>query len=1057
VVVQYGLAAHPVYCSTHPHRSSAVSDTALDLFGVLQKALGPQYRLERELGRGGMGVVFLARDTTLDRQVAIKVVHPELAPHESITRRFLAEARTIARLRHPNIVAIHAAGSADGLLYYVMDEVAGESLRQRLVRKGRLPTDETSRVVSDLASALHAAGRAGVVHRDVKPENVLLDQASDRAMLADFGIARAVAGEPGGSSTGQGVAVGTPAYMSPEQAAGEETDTRSDLYSLGVVAYEMLAGQPPFQGSHRVVVSKHIAERPVPIERLRPETPPGLAGAVMRALEKQPSDRWQSGEEFREAVAGERVLPQSGRRVRQRLVALGVVALALLTATVGLIRRSPGPPRGVNPRHSILVLPFDNLRDDRSVDWLRDGSVSMLGLNLSQWNDLTVVDHERLHDLLSRHRLRVGDDIGLDMARRLAREAGVWTVVLGDFTPAGDSLHLVARVFDVASGKRVDVARVDDRTGSDVRPLFDQLAAKLLDLSGAPDVNRIGLARATTGSLEAFRAFLSGVEQLNRWDLAGAERDLERAIVLDTTFGLAYYKLAVTRGWLVGTEDSISERAILRATTYSGNLPVHERTVINAYRAFLGGEYPEARSLYQQLLARDSGDADAWYGLGEAWFHDTAGVNQAPAWTQALRAFKRTLSLDPDYALAYDHVHTMLSLAAVDYPLYALLPGDSLAVTRTTTGRPLMDSTTIRNAMQRARGEALLSARTWVASQPTTLRAHGAMVNAYVSAGNYNGALSELERFRQATPLHPELPFVEARVRFAAGDVDRAAAQLRTALDTVAPKDFRAYQGTPTVVSDIAAAANVFAYQGDLAHAAQALDLADQVRREVIYNPDPSGPKGEGWRRVTLGELYAAAGAPTSALRQIWQGAAEAARMAPTEQRKHVAHSGASAAIGLFTGLAADTTALNELHAISGETNPKEVRALLAISRGDSAVARRTLVEPDSSGYGKYMYTVYTRQFAAQAYYLLGDYETTLRLLESYKPSAFQTGGFDSRWGMLGRVRLLRAAAYERLGRGAEAREEYRQVLAQWKGADPALLPFIQQAQRGLARVGHAG
>jgi eukaryotic-like serine/threonine-protein kinase len=301
-----------------------VSDTTLDLFGVLQKALGPQYRLERELGRGGMGVVFLAMDTTLDRQVAIKVVHPELAPHESITRRFLAEARTIARLRHPNIVAIHAAGSADSLLYYVMDEVAGESLRQRLVREGRLPTDETSRIVSDLASALHAAGRAGVVHRDVKPENVLLDQASGRAMLADFGIARAVAGESGSSSTGQGVAVGTPTYMSPEQAAGEETDTRSDLYSLGVVAYEMLAGQPPFQGSHRVVVSKHIAERPVPIERLRPETPPELAGAVMRALEKQPSDRWQSGEEFREAVAGERVMPRSGRRVRHRLGNRGI-------------------------------------------------------------------------------------------------------------------------------------------------------------------------------------------------------------------------------------------------------------------------------------------------------------------------------------------------------------------------------------------------------------------------------------------------------------------------------------------------------------------------------------------------------------------------------------------------------------------------------------------------------------------------------------------------------------------------------------------------------------
>ena len=1034
-----------------------MSDLTVDLFTALQAALGPQYRLERELGRGGMGVVFLATDTTLDRRVAVKVVHPELASHESITRRFLAEARTIARLRHPNIVAVHSASSADGLLYYVMDEVAGESLRQRLLREGYLSPEETARIVSDLAAALDVAGRAGVVHRDVKPENVLLDEGTGRALLADFGIARAVAVDPGGSSTGQGVAVGTPVYMSPEQAAGEEIDTRSDLYALGVVAYEMLTGQPPFQGPHRVVVSKHIAERPTPIERLRPETPRELASAIMRSLEKQPDERWQTGEEFRQAVSGERAVPRGDRRVRRRLLAMGAVALAVLTATVGLARRTPGPPRGVNPRHSILVLPFDNLRDDRSVDWLRDGSVSMLGLNLSQWNDLTVVDHERLHDLLAQHRLKVGDDIGLDMARRLAREAGVWTVVLGDFAPAGDSLHLVARVYDVATGKRVDVARADGLPGTDVRPMFDQLAARLLDLSGAPNEIKIGLAWATTGSLEAFRSYLNGVEQLNHWDLAGAEQNLERAIAEDSTFGLAYYKLALTRGWIVGMDDSISDRAILRATTHSGNLPAHERTVINAYRAFIGREFPEARALYQQLIARDASDADAWYGLGEAWFHDTAGTNEAPAWTHAIRAFKRTLALDPNYSLAYEHVQGMLGLAAVDPPLYALLAADSFAVTRTPTGRPLLDSVTVRGAVQRARAEALLSARNWVSSQPTTLRAHGAMVDAYVSARNYNGALSELERFRLATPVHPELPFVEARVRFASGDIDRAAAQLRSALDTMAPQDFRPYQGTPTVVSDIAAAANVFAYQGDLTNAAKALDLADQVRREVIHHPSSAGPKGESWRRMVLGELYAAAGGPASALRQIWQGTAEAARMAPPDERKHIAHSGATAAIGLFTGLAADPTALKELQAISGEPATKAVRALLAVSRGDSAEARRTLAEPDSSEFGKYMYMVYTRPFVAQAYYLLGDYETTLRMLEGFQPSALQTGGFDSRWGMLGRVRLLRGAAYERLGRRAEAREEYRQVLAQWKSADPVLLPFIQQAQRGLARVGQVG
>ena len=269
-----------------------------------------------------MGVVFLATDTTLDRRVAIKAVHPELAAHQSIGRRFLAEARTIARLRHPNIVAVHTAGNADGLLYYVMDEVEGESLRQRLVRERRLDPATVGRIVADLAAALDAAGRAGVVHRDVKPENVLLDQATGRALLADFGIARAMAGESGSSSTGQGVAVGTPAYMSPEQAAGEEIDGRSDLYALGVVAYEMLAGAPPFQGPNRVVVSKHIAERPAPIERLRPDAPRPLAAAIMRALEKHPADRWQTGEAFRQALLTEQPAARPGRR-RRRMLAGG--------------------------------------------------------------------------------------------------------------------------------------------------------------------------------------------------------------------------------------------------------------------------------------------------------------------------------------------------------------------------------------------------------------------------------------------------------------------------------------------------------------------------------------------------------------------------------------------------------------------------------------------------------------------------------------------------------------------------------------------------------------
>jgi serine/threonine-protein kinase len=1036
-----------------------MSDPTTDPFAALQGALQPQYRLERELGRGGMGVVFLATDTTLDRRVAIKVVHPELAAHATIARRFLAEARTIARLRHPNIVAVHAAGTADGLLYYVMDEVDGESLRQRLNREGRLSPSEVARIVADLASALEAAARAGVVHRDVKPENVLLESGTGRAMLADFGIARAMVVE-GASSTGQGVAVGTPSYMSPEQAAGEEVDSRSDLYGLGVVAYELLAGHPPFQGSNRVVVSKHIAERPVPIDRIRSDCPQPLAGAVMKALEKQPGERWQTGEELRQAIAGERALPPR-RTKRRAAMAAAAIGLAALGATVGLARRSEGPPEGVNPRHSVLVLPFDNLREDPAVDWMRDGSVSMLGLNLSQWNDLTVVDQERLHDLLRRHDLEPAEDIGLEMARRLAREAGVWTVVLGDFARAGDSLHLAARVYDVATGTRISVAQVDDRAGEDARPLYDRLAARLLDLSGAPNNLPLGLAGSTSKSLEAYRAYLTGVDRLNRWDLAGAERDLSRATTIDTTFGLAYYKLALTRGWLVGTNDSVADRAIVLATAHSGRLPEHDRTVINAYRAFISGELAEARDLYQQLLTRNQGDADAWYGLGEAWFHDEADPNRAPAFTQAMRAFRRVLELDPDYVLAYDHVQHMIGMAAEGKPAYALVATDSFALASAPDGRRLVDSVSLQAAVRRARAAGLSTARNWVATQPSTLRAHGAMVDAYLASGNYDAALGEVDRFRNTTPVHPELPFVEARIRFASGDIDRAAAQLRSALDTVAPQDFRPYQGTPTVVGDIAAAANVFAYQGDLANAAKALDLADQVQREVVKHPADGSDNlmAESWRRVVLGQLYAGVGVPAASLRQVWQGAAEAARMAPADERKHLAHSGESAAIGLFTGPSADSTALVEYRALSGESLGPEVRALLALSQGDSLAARRMLTQTDSAlnmpkKMHKWTSGVYTRPLAAQAYFLLGDYHRTLSVLRDFEPAALKTGDFDSRWGMLGRVRLLRAAAYEQLGRRAEARQEYQQVLAQWKTADAALKPFIKQAEQGLARLG---
>ena len=267
-------------------------------------AVGAQYSIDREIGRGGMAVVYRATDLRLHRTVAIKVLPPDVAFNGDVRVRFIREAQTAAQLSHPNIVSIYGVDEADGgtLVYFVMAYVDGESLGVRLAREGAWPIDQSVRVLRDVADALAYAHARGVVHRDIKPDNILIDRASGRPMVTDFGIARAAAGET--RLTVTGVAVGTPAYMSPEQALGErEIDGRSDLYSLAVVAYHMLTGDTPFKaGNTPAMLVKHVSERPRPIRERRAEVPKYLAVAIDRALSKRAEDRFADAAEFRDAL-----------------------------------------------------------------------------------------------------------------------------------------------------------------------------------------------------------------------------------------------------------------------------------------------------------------------------------------------------------------------------------------------------------------------------------------------------------------------------------------------------------------------------------------------------------------------------------------------------------------------------------------------------------------------------------------------------------------------------------------------------------------------------------
>jgi serine/threonine-protein kinase len=266
-----------------------------------QSALAGRYSLERELGRGGMGIVYLAREVRLDRPVAIKLLPPELAGHEPLRDRFLREARLAARLVHPHIVPIHAVDEAERFVFYVMAYVRGETLAHRIIARGALPPAEAARILREVAWALAHAHAHGVVHRDVKPENILLEEGSGRALVTDFGIARQLQGS---GPTGIGEALGTPDFMSPEQASGERVDPRSDVYSLGVVGFYALAGRLPFTGPTAVArMSQHMTQAPPPLPAVAPGVPRPLAGVVARCLAKTPDERYPDGAVLAEALS----------------------------------------------------------------------------------------------------------------------------------------------------------------------------------------------------------------------------------------------------------------------------------------------------------------------------------------------------------------------------------------------------------------------------------------------------------------------------------------------------------------------------------------------------------------------------------------------------------------------------------------------------------------------------------------------------------------------------------------------------------------------------------
>jgi len=631
---------------------------AVDLLPRLQAGVAGRYRIERELARGRTATVFVAHDLKHDRQVALKVLHAEVAAAVG-PARFLREIQFAARLQHPNIVALHDSGEADGLLYFVMPYVVGESLRDRLDREAQLPIAEALRIAGDVANALGYAHGLGVMHRDIKPENILL--ADGGALVADFGIARAINAAGSERLTETGIALGTPAYMSPEQGSEDgQVDGRSDLYALGCVVYEMLTGAPPFSGpTAQAIMARHAVDPVAPIRTVRHTVSEEVERAVLKALAKVPADRHTGAVEFAQALAASNLEPQEGWRggvSRKAKVALAAglpvaAAVALFIGfNVGGWRGRLSAASGGTWRRSVAVLPLDNLSGDTTQDAFADGMTTALITDLGRVRALRVISKRSVLPLKA---------TALP-ARVIGESLHVDALLEGGVQRSGSRFRVDLELLDATSGNQLWADRFEDLTQNRFA-IQDAAARGVLSALKLPvtAAEAQSLRTPPTNNLEAYDLFLRGkirVRHETREDDSIAIALLQRAVALDPSF-------AVAQAWLA---RAYTLRVAQFAPRDSGALE----------GAFVATE--KALQLNPDLAEAHFARANLIWGATKQFAHE-----------RAIQEDRRAVELSPNLDAAHHHLGLVyMHIGLLDKALdelrttLAIDPGDWMAQER---------------------------------------------------------------------------------------------------------------------------------------------------------------------------------------------------------------------------------------------------------------------------------------------------------------------------------------------------------------------------------------
>jgi serine/threonine-protein kinase len=589
-------------------------------FDRLKTALEDRYRIERELGRGGMATVYLAEDLKHHRPVAVKVLRPELAAAIG-PERFLREIEITAGLDHPHILALLDSGEANGFPFYVMPYVEGESLRDRLNREKQLAIDDAIQITREVAGALDFAHRQGIVHRDIKPENILLT--AGHARVADFGIARALSAAGGDRLTETGAAIGTPHYMSPEQASGGQVDGRTDIYALACVLYEMLGGDPPFTGSSaQAVLARKVVDQVPSLRTLRDTVSEPVERVVMKALAKAPADRHgtagQMAEELRRA-AREEAVEGTGpprRRVRPR-AALALPVLAAVTVALWLGFKAVG--RDELPITHLAILPLENLTGDTEQEYLVEGIHSELIAALGRIPALTVISRSSVMPFKDQQKALPD----------IAAELNVQALVEGSVFLAGDTVRVMAQLVQAVPEERQLWAQSYDGSLSSPFALLDRTAGAIAEqIQVTLTLEERSLPTAERGlNSEAYHLVKKGQHQYRMGWIREAAASFEQALDRDTSYAPAYVGLATisnARGYfdtaVPGNVYPQARVAALKALELDETLAeAHEQLAWT--RAVFDWDWPGAEGEFRRALTLNPGSARGhlWYAFLLHW------------------------------------------------------------------------------------------------------------------------------------------------------------------------------------------------------------------------------------------------------------------------------------------------------------------------------------------------------------------------------------------------------------------------------------------------------